>query len=343
MLDFYRALEVSNEICDGVTTKGEGIVARCPVCGDSSKSKRIKRLHIDWYSRYDTWVVTCFNGGCPFRSGDIYSLYSAVKGCTYGEAKKYINQEVYEPSTIKKRLKTKIRPIEVKEKTQQDFDIDFETECLTIHSIPDGVIQTRLQVALKKFISDRCLFSQQDHIYVAHSGKYKCRIIIPIRVGGEIVYFQGRAILDSMEHKYLNPEVDKDTIILNSDNFDKDKMIVLTEGTIDAWMVDYNQGTPFLGSFVNDGFLDELYKHTDKGIIIAWDNPFIDNAGKDELMKFINGSRYSKKIKYFLMPHKDCKDLNDLKIKHPEVNDIYEFVVKNSFSYYNTIIKLRIS
>ncbi len=344
MLEFYRVLEVSNEICDGVTTKGDHITARCPVCGDSAKSKRVKRLHIDWYHKYDTWVVTCYNGGCPFRSGDIYSLYSACKGIPYKESKKYINQEIYDTKSIKKRLKPKIRPIQSKEeKPDQSFDIDFDTECLKLSDKPEGRVQERLYVALQSFILDRCLTDYQDIIYVAHSGKYKARFIIPIIIDGKIVYYQGRAVVPSIEPKYLNPEVDKDVIILNSDKFSKDKSIILAEGTLDAWMVNYNQGTSFLGSFINDDFIESLLSYTDEGLIIAWDNPFIDKAGKDELIKFIEESKYAKKVKYFLMPYKDCKDLNDLKIKHPEVDNVYDYIVKHSFSYYNTLIKLRLS
>ena len=92
MVDFCRVLEISNEICDNVTYKGEHIHARCPICGDSARARK-KRLHIDWYQTYQEWVATCYNGGCPMRSANIYSLYAQATGMEYTEAKRYINND----------------------------------------------------------------------------------------------------------------------------------------------------------------------------------------------------------------------------------------------------------
>ncbi len=338
MLDEFRVQQILGELGADYINQNGSFKCKCFICGDSKKHKRVKRLKISPYK--DTWVAYCWNGGCDVKGMSFYSLYSQATGMGYTEAKRYINNDKYNTNKIKIKLKPpkKIKTVDLHKEDQQ-FDIDLHDECLNLDSTPDGRIQERLYAALQQFTASRYL--HDIPLSIAHSGKYKGRVIIPVIINDELVYYQGRAIIDSMEPKYFNPEVDKEGIIMNSDHFSKDKYIILTEGIVDAYMVDYNQGCPFLGSFVNDKFIDELLKYTDKGIIIAWDNPFIDKAGKEEIEKFIKGSKYSKNVKYFLAARRDFKDLNDLKILEPKLN-IYDYVVNNSYSYINTTIKMKL-
>jgi hypothetical protein len=155
------------------------------------------------------------------------------------------------------------------------------------------------------------------------------------------MYFQGRSLFDNIEPKYLNPDVDKTGIILNSDKFDSDKFIIMTEGIIDSWMVENHQGTPCLGSYFSDTLIKKVLKMTNKGIILCFDNPFIDKAGYKELIKFGKKSIYKNKVKYFIPSDKNIKDLNDLKIYNPNMV-IYDHIVENSYSYYNIFTKLRL-
>lgn len=336
MLDANRVEEIVAEICEHYNRKrnGNGFNARCPVCGDSQKNTRMRRLHIDWYSKYEDWVVTCYNGGCSFRSGNIYSLYSTIKGCTYGESKKYIDQSVYNTSEIKKRLSRKRMSAPVEEKTEQLLDLDMN-DCLPFNTVTEDRIKQRYVVALREFMKSRLI---RKPCYVAHTGRYKNRFIIPVFIEGKMVYFQGRAMTKELEPKYLNPVVDKSLIIMNSDNFDRNRSIVVTEGIIDAWMVEHNQGTSVLGAYFDDDFIEKLLDMTDKDVIVCFDNPLIDEAGREVLKKFISESKYKDKVKYFLPDRKDFKDLNDLRILgEPK---IYEYIVRNSFSSLNAKVKL---
>ena len=106
MLEENRVDHILNELSEIVKPKRgkQGFTVRCPVCGDSQKSSKMARLHVDWFQKYETWVCTCYNGGCPYHSGDIYSLYAEVKGVTYSEAKKFINEDTYDTDAIKKTL-----------------------------------------------------------------------------------------------------------------------------------------------------------------------------------------------------------------------------------------------
>lgn len=338
MIDEGRVSQVLGEICDTVKHKRSsmGFMARCPVCGDSQKHKRMGRLHVDYYSQYDDWIAKCYNGGCDISgSTNLTSLYSRVKGITYTEARKYIdNGGGYDIQSIKDRLMGKSTPV-VEQKKEQFFDLDMK-HCLSRHDEPTDRVLIRCKKYLDDFITRRMIPDDKE-CFIAFDGRYKGRIIIPIIINGEMVYFQGRTVVGA-EPKYLNPVVDKSLIISNIDRFDKDKSIIITEGLIDSWMAG-NQGTACIGAYISDEFVDLVSKHTNKDVIICFDNPLIDKSGKNELIKFINESAYSKKVKYFLPKRTDFKDLNDLKLLG--VDDIYQYVLSHSHQSFNVIVNLK--
>lgn len=337
MLDANRVDEILSEICEHHVRKrnGNGFNARCPVCGDSAKKQRLRRLHVDWYQKYETWAVTCYNGGCSFRSGNIYSLYATVTGVDYRDACKYIDQNTYNTEDIKKRLATKApAPSATYTPTNQILDLDLK-DCLSLRCTSDDRVRNRYITALRDFMIERHI---RKNCFVAFKGRYKNRFIIPIYIEGKMVYFQGRAMSKVIEPKYLNPEVDKSTITKMHKDFNRDKSIIVTEGIIDAWMVEGNQGVSVLGAYFDDDIVAHLLTQTDKDVIICFDNPRIDDSGKKVLLQFIEESKFKNKVKFFLPDRKDFKDLNDLKILGCE--NIYDYVVSNSFSSLNVKVKL---
>jgi len=342
MIDYDRVSDILNEICTSVKPKrnGNGFVCRCPICGDSSKSDRISRLHVDLYPKYQDWIAKCYNGGCPISgSTNLIALHAKAVGNSYIESKKYILDGVYDVLKLKERLrKQKRRPSEQIEKNYTDISIP--DECISVEDNICDVIEKRYQEHLKKFIRTRHI-PDNHKCFVSHSGKYKGRIIIPVFIGDSLMYFQGRSLFDNIEPKYLNPDIDKTGIILNSDKFDKNKNIIVTEGIIDSWMVEYNQGTPCLGSYFSDELIKKLLKMTTKKVILCFDNPLIDKAGYDELIKFMEQSLYKNKVYYFFPNKKTFKDLNDLKIQSPNIN-VYDYVVKNAVSLFSVNTKLKL-
>lgn len=311
---------------------------RCPICGDSKKNPNKRRCHVDFYSKYDEWIYTCYNGGCPEPSGNIQSLYSHVMSVSWKESNKALTEKKYDPKKIKEKLdKKKVYEDEVDEKNDLlDLDLD---DCLTLTQKPDGRIQERYHNFLKKFYVDRYIPIRRN-IMVCHSGKYKNRFIIPVYENGEMIYFQGRSINSDIEPKYFNPDVIKENIVLNRESFNPDKYIIVSEGLIDAFMVEDDQGTTCLGASVSDDFLDKIIPLSEKGVIISLDNPKIDESGYNNYKKLIDNSKYAKKLKYFFMPIDDVKDLNDLRLMDKDVN-IYEFITDNSLSHFKSSIIIR--
>ena len=335
MIDRSRIQEILDDIGSDYFEINNGFKVKCFICGDSQKSNRIKRLKITPYK--DNWVGYCWNGGCECKGMTIYSMYAQVKGISFSQAKKFINDGVYDIEKIKDRLQTKRTEVQTQ---QNNTDIDIPDECLSITAQPQDRFQERYLTALKDFVTSRQIPNKYK-CFVAYSGKYKGRIIVPVFIKNKLMYFQGRSIFDNIDPKYLNPVIDKTGIILNSDSFDRNRNIIVTEGIIDAWMVEGNQGTSCLGAYFSDDLIQKLLRLTDKSVILCFDNPLIDKSGHDEIMKFMKDSVYKNKVKYFIPENNKYKDLNEIKVNTPDIN-VYDYVVGNSNALYSTATKLKL-
>ena len=340
MIEQNRVEQILNELCESVTEKPYklGFKCRCPICGDSKKSIRTQRLHVDYYQRYDDWIAKCYNGGCRLSgSTNITSLYATANGISYLQAKKYINNEIFDSNKAKERLK---KNIIITAPEPENKEIKLPEDIISIDDTPQDRFQERYKAALELFIKDRHI-PKHHKCYVAYNGKYKGRIIIPVYIDNKLMYYQGRSLFDVIEPKYLNPVIDKTGIVLNSDKFNKNKSIIVTEGIIDSWMVEDDQGTSCLGAFFSDDLISQLFNYTERDVILCFDNPLIDQAGWDELSHFIEESKYKHKVKFFFDPQKDYKDLNDLRKNNNNLN-IYSHIIDNSYNLYAIKAKLKL-
>lgn len=338
-IERYKVEEFLYGNCNKVKRSGNGYVLRCPICGDSKKNPNMRRCNVDYYSKYDEWVYTCYNGGCPEPSGNIQSLYSRVLGVSWKEANDELAEKQYNAEKIKKRLdKRKDHVDEVDETGTLDLDLK---DCYSLTSKADDRRAKRYIDALKKFHIDR-MIPLKYKVVVAHSGKYQNRFIVPVYHDGIMVYFQGRSMDNDMLPKYLNPVVKKEEIVLNIDKFDFTKHIIVCEGLIDSYSVDGFQGTSCLGAGVNDEYLGRIYAKDPKAkIIIALDNPDTDESGYANYVKIVENSRYAKRLRYFLMPTTEHKDLNDLRVNMGTSFNMYDYIVENSYDHFSFSIKMK--
>lgn len=308
--------------------KNNDVQMRCMLCGDSKKSKSKKRLHVKYEN--GKAFYNCFNCG---RSGTFVELYSELKGVSVSEAIKVL--EISDFNDIK-NLFTKREVIkEEKDKSVKNHNYILD-DCLSLDETPSSYIDKQYKKMLVEFVEKR-MVPPEYKIFVAVRGEYKGRIIIPIYKGNDIVYFQGRASDGDAFLKFKNPEVEKSNIIMNIDNFKKDKYVIVTEGVMDAMMVEDFQGTCVLGGSVSDEFLSKIYKCSEKGIIIAVDN---DERGEKERKKILEKSKYGKTLKYYVTPN-GIKDLNKLKTTYKNIH-IYETVVNNSIDYWTLVVRQKI-
>ena len=302
-----------------ITKNGSSILARCPICHDSNKSSTKKRFHLDLKQ---DWIYHCFN--CN-TAGNFIGLYAHIKGMSYKDAYREIYSFEKQIENFKKEVHIKE---EKKEYIEQNFN-DILVDCISEKDFPNSIVQTKLLEKLKEFRESRKIFNYP--LFVCFNGQYRNRIIIPIYKGSDIVYFQARAINDS-NLKYINPEVEKSSIILNENNFNKEKHIIITEGILDALSVE--NGTTCLGASISNDFIETLYTKTNKNIIIALDN---DERGIQETINILETSSFSEKLLYFITPFKE-KDLNELLVNSSSEN-LYEIVVENSFTKFEVNLK----
>jgi len=318
MLENFQQVTIQN---------GTHFHARCPLCGDSAKNERKKRFHLDYNGGNPKW--NCFN--CDAGSKNFISLYCQVLNIDYKTACEQLFK--YD----KKKIKERLSPVKVKPATVLNAPTDFNWILDDCKRETDSMIYHTYVKLLTEFRAERQIPNNYD-LFLAHKGRYKNRIIIPIYdADGNIIFFQARSLpsLD-LEPKYLNPVTEKSMIIHNESVFDRDKYIIVTEGLIDAFMIG-DQGTTSLGVEMSDGFLKRLMELTDEGIILVFDN---DTAGDTARDKFMKDNKYKERVRYFVMPeeYRDCKDINILKVRH-SIGD-YNFVVKNSNDYLSTSMVL---
>jgi DNA primase len=327
-LQFVYIFILENYPNVSVSRNGTHFNFRCPFCGDSEKSSRKKRFHVQYVSD-ETIFFNCFN--CP-ASGNFYDLFAFNQGISSEEAYKKLRK--FNEEGIKKSLtsKNEFHKKEIDYSKYENFNNFLKKDCLSIDSIPSSYYQTQLLEYLKMFKESRKISSD---LFVCHSGTFNKRIIIPIFENDICIFFQGRRILESQYPKYLNPTVEKENIILNKGNFDKEKFIIITEGILDADSIG-KQGTTCLGANISESFLTELFKHTNCGVILALDN---DKTGQEQLYNIFKRSEYNKKLKYFTLNKE--KDLNEFKINNPLI-DIYKYVIDNALSYLEAYTQLSI-
>lgn len=305
-----------------VSKGGTHFHARCPLCGDSKKSLSKKRFHLDYNNGVPGYH--CFN--CE-RAGSFIQLYSKIKGVTIEDAKRQLikfDTDFLSQLLHKKKIEDTPIPNGV-----ANHDSILE-DCFVLSDEPEGVIEQAYHKKMMDFTRDRKIPSGYP-LYMAYKGDYKGRIIIPLMNNGHIIYFQGRAV-GNMEPKYLNPPTPKSLTILNKENFDPNKQIIVTEGILDALQLG-NQGTCILGRHISDSLISELLNLTHTGIVIVLDN---DESGYEEVERFMAESHYSSLVNYFIWPYKYkyTKDLNQLATT-VAISDMYNFVIENSKPKFN--------
>ena len=170
-----------------------------------------------------------------------------------------------------------------------------------------------------KYLLDRKI--EEEYIdklgYVFNDkSRYDKRIIIPFYENGQMVYFISRSIDSNEMLRYLNIEkLDSKDYLFNYDNINED--VIICEGAFDAMSITVDQpATCLLSADIGVGQMEKLFEKHVKNIIYVRDN---DETGRLHLEKNINKlvtyCPYGLNIYTYDLP-KDCKDINDMKIKY---------------------------
>lgn len=157
----------------------------------------------------------------------------------------------------------------------------------------------------KRGIKDKLLDKFQ--IGYTNEGKLNNRIIIPsFDVNGELNYFIARSFDKWNRYKYINPEIEKETIIFNENLINWNSTVYLVEGVFDHIITP--NSIPLLGKFVSDKLYHTLQTRCKGDVIIILDGGDVERKDSMVLYQKINTINLYNRVKVVFI--KDGMDLS---------------------------------
>lgn len=298
ILDKY-SIEIASE------TYSE-FICLCPFHEDKTPSFSINKTTGLWY------CFTCAALGLESGSGNLIKFIMLLDECSYEKAKKIIYKEE-DIKTISVRLLNKIDSAVHKEKDIIIKDIETKIELPREFELLDNIKQC------PKYLLERLHWKTILHfkLGICREGYFKNRIIIPIYYNNEIVSFQARWIgnADDAEVKrYLFASgFDTKSFLFNYDNVKNSKIILLTEGSLNAmslWEKDFDAVSCFSARELSSKQLKLLVNIKLDELVICFDtdkNKVGQTAAKRNMKKLRN---YFNTSIMTLPLEKDPNDLN---------------------------------
>jgi hypothetical protein len=257
----------------------------CPECSEEKNMPQGDgkgNLEINYKKNvYRCWACSGYNN----TRGNIFKLIK-----TYGSKKDLEDYRLLLPSLDFDTTYTQTKTVTEDLKRPEGYK--RLSKCTSNDYLYDKV----MYYLKKRGVTDE-LIKKYDIGY-SSIGKYHDRIIIPStdEVGG-LNYFVTRAFDYKVKPKYLNPDVDKQTIIFNHGKINFDSTIYLVEGVFDHIVIP--NSIPLLGKYVSDKLFLELQKA--KGyIVILLDSDAVEDA--INIYKKLNSGKFYGRIKMNVPP-----------------------------------------
>jgi hypothetical protein len=235
---------------------------KCQVCNDYQERGGFK-------FEGDTVGYNCFNCGAKavYLPDDPDSKYSISKnmkeilisfGIPDDEIKKTISLRFFNPNEKKETV--------TQEKKNLSFpinEIDLPKDSYSI--LKDDSIWGEIA---RMYLRNRGI-DLTTPFFVSESEKYVGRVIIPYYFRDKIIYWQGRALDDTITPRYKNPVADKDNIFFNMDEIYRytDDPLFVTEGPLDSLSIG-RTAVATLGSSLSEFQMRELKKAASRRKII---------------------------------------------------------------------------
>jgi hypothetical protein len=237
LMDEFRDVAVANEgeqaeycyvLRDGKPTlsmshPGEYYRVNCPFCNDTRRRLWINHLwgHLDTYGNRNLFLALCFNENCLDQPGAAWALYKQV----FTDFSHEVSDEL--------QLNRRVEPVERKPV--------WPGRCVILRKLPprhDAIeyLESRgfnIEKLSADFGVGYCLEASDD--FALAQG----RIIIPVRVDGELVGWQARVVGDrpskAVPKYYTMSHMRKSRVLYNFDQARKYPFVVLCEGPTDVW------------------------------------------------------------------------------------------------------------
>ena len=282
---------ILNTYFKDVYENGESFNFRCNVCGDSKKSKFLKRGHI--YKTKTPWEYHCYNCGAHY-SNVLFWI------------KEYFP---YNFTELKANMRRNAVP---EEKSYDNIKYEKESEENEQETTKSFKKATKYEAVVEYCEKRRIPKEIYSKWFYAEDGKFADRMIIPFYDhNGKIYYYQGRAMNDWMIPKYKSRKGSNHISIYGYYLVDRTKPVVILEGPIDSLFVENAIGVT--GLKVKDPRLVEFEQK-----YFLLDN---DPDARKVCCKLIDAGQYVFNWDKFLSDHKyegKIKDVNDFILKNKD-------------------------
>lgn len=231
---------------------------KCAHCNDYKERAAFKFEN-------ETIVYNCFNCATKFviQEGSKNLSSTAIKvlmefGISEDSIKKETAKNFFNGATV----------------TKTEFQKPVQALPVTEVELPKNSIEVLkgdsdwCEVA-REYIKSRGLSHNVFRFFVSESEAYLGRLIIPFMFRGKIIYWQARAMDDSIQPRYKNPTVDKKNVFFNMDEVYRytDEPLFVTEGAIDSLSIG-KTAVAILGSSLSDFQETALIKAAERRKVI---------------------------------------------------------------------------
>ena len=297
--DFIRSYLLS-KFPDGKIS-GDGTELIIPSIFIEGDYKRHQSVNLD------TGLWRCFKSG---EKGNFIYLYSILEKIPY---KKAYQEFLFQSFLVEDRT---VEPEKIITNTELEDPSTFEKLDLTKE-------YDELVMALaSEFVYKRKM--EKFTFYVAKEGFYKNRLIIPFfNDSGKLFFFQARALLDSMQPKYLNCKTLKSSQVLYPFDYESFDPLYITEGVFDCLALRLlgRNTTTTLSCNTSKEQMEQLNQYRGP-LVCAFDN---DDAGSKGRKQFMNiAHRFKRDDIFYVVPGFHYKDWNECLIKGANFPYIYD-------------------
>lgn len=319
--------------------KSYGWNFRCPICGDSKKSKSKKRGWIFWSSKYDTFLYYCHN--C-FLSMTFQNFINTYYKEVYAQ---YIKENF--KSARKDRKETLTENVLYCPNEKYKFTYD-RLDLHTIYSLTKDHIAN--QYFIKRKIPEKFFkyFYYTDRYFEWINTKIPNkfektdfddpRIVIPFyTLDRKIFAVSGRSILENTNLRYITIKFDEDhPKVFGLERVKLDRQIYVFEGQFDSIFIPNSIACG--GADVSFEYLNSISNK--KNYVFCYDN---DPRNKEICVKIEDVINNGYKV--CLLPYelkKYGKDINKMIENGMTSKQIYDIINNNIFEGMKAYVKLKI-
>ncbi len=328
---------------EGLKEKNGNYTFRCPICGDSKKSKSKRRGWVLTKDNGNMVTYVCHNCGVTTSFANFLKQH---KPFLYADFKK---EAFFEKVKHRKPIDTEIK---IKNSGYDSLKKAVERSATkSILKKLDPLTDEALKVCLDRKLPEEFvqeLFYSPNFLKFAKDNELKDikrfpdadpRIIIPFYdQGGSLIYLQGRALNKEDNLRYVTIKLIEDSPkIWGMDRVNKEEMIFITEGVLDAVFLD--NGVAMAGGQSDIQALISNYGV--QNLCMVYDRDMETNK---DIRKFAT-KMVNKGLSLFFwdeVKKKKIKDLNDLIIDGCSVKALNKMVRRNIYKGIEAKVKLKV-